>query len=128
RITARQSNTSEFMVLITYDTQLYFPVSNFGGVYCAINQSLIDTEKLLLLNEPTEVIDEPDAEESVVSNREVKFGTYPSDNVSFAYDDQTSALHNISFKVSRRGRVALVGKNGAGKSTILRLYRFYTSN
>jgi ABC-type multidrug transport system fused ATPase/permease subunit len=36
------------------------------------------------------------------------------------------ALKNISFKVPRGGRVALVGESGAGKSTILRLlYRFY---
>ncbi|KAG2052405.1 hypothetical protein BDR06DRAFT_957682 [Suillus hirtellus] len=122
RITKGQSNTSDFVVFITYYAQLYFPLSNLGGVYRAINQSLIDTEKLLhLLNEPTEVVDAPDAKELVVSDGEVEF-----DNVSFSYDDQTSALHNISFKVPRGGRVALVGESGAGKSTILRLlYRFY---
>ncbi|KAG2153648.1 uncharacterized protein EDB93DRAFT_1248550 [Suillus bovinus] len=122
RITRGQNNTSDFVVFITYYAQLYLPLSNLGGVYRAINQSLIDTEKLLhLLNEPTEVVDAPDAKELVVSNGEVEF-----DNVSFSYDDQTSALHNISFKVPRGGRVALVGESGAGKSTILRLlYRFY---
>ncbi|KAG2113884.1 uncharacterized protein F5147DRAFT_680298 [Suillus discolor] len=122
RITRGQSNTSDFVVFITYYAQLYFPLSNLGGVYRAINQSLIDTEKLLhLLNEPTEVVDAPDAKELEVSNGEVEF-----ENVSFSYDDQTSALHNISFKVPRGGRVALVGESGAGKSTILRLlYRFY---
>ncbi|KAG1727621.1 ABC transporter type 1, transmembrane domain-containing protein [Suillus lakei] len=88
RITRGQSNTSDFVVFITYYAQLYFPLSNLGGVYRAINQSLVDTEKLLhLLNEPTEVVDEPDAKELVVTNGEVEF-----DNVSFAYDDQTSAL------------------------------------
>ncbi|KAG1727623.1 P-loop containing nucleoside triphosphate hydrolase protein [Suillus lakei] len=101
RITRGQSNTSDFVVFITYYAQ-----------------------KLLhLLNEPTEVVDEPDAKELelVVTNGEVEF-----DNVSFTYDDQTSALHNISFKVPRGGRVAFVGESGAGKSTILRpLYRFY---
>ncbi|KAG1887965.1 ABC transporter type 1, transmembrane domain-containing protein, partial [Suillus fuscotomentosus] len=56
RITRGQSNTSDFVVFITYYAQLYFSLSNLGGVYRVINQSLIDTEKLLhLLNEPTEV-------------------------------------------------------------------------
>ncbi|KAG2072297.1 hypothetical protein BDR04DRAFT_1230636 [Suillus decipiens] len=49
--------------------QLYFPLSNLVDVYHAINQSLVDTEKLLhLLNEPTEVVDEPSAKGLVVSN------------------------------------------------------------
>ncbi|KAG1798973.1 ABC transporter type 1, transmembrane domain-containing protein [Suillus plorans] len=65
---------------------LYFPLSNLGGVYRTINQSLIDTKKLLhLLNESSEVVDEPDAKELIVTNSEVEF-----DNVSFSYDHQTS--------------------------------------
>ncbi|KAG1720266.1 uncharacterized protein EDB91DRAFT_1178266 [Suillus paluster] len=43
-----------------------------SGVYGTINRSLIDTEKLLHhLDQPTEVVDEPDAKELVVSNGEV---------------------------------------------------------
>ncbi|KAG1719072.1 hypothetical protein EDB19DRAFT_1919420 [Suillus lakei] len=49
RITRGQNNTSDFVVFITYYAQLYFPLLNLGGVYRAINQSLIDTEKLLYL-------------------------------------------------------------------------------
>lgn len=47
-------------------------------------------------------------------------------NVSFTYDDRTTALNNVSFKVPKGSSVALVGESGSGKSTILRLlYRFY---
>ena len=46
--------------------------------------------------------------------------------MSFSYDDQSTALDSISFKVPRGSKVALVGESGSGKSTILRLlYRFY---
>lgn len=49
-----------------------------------------------------------------------------TDNVSFSYDNRTTALHGVSFKVPKGSSVALVGESGAGKSTILRLlYRFY---
>ena len=49
-----------------------------------------------------------------------------TDNVSFSYDDRTTALKNVSFKVPKGSSVALVGESGSGKSTILRLlYRFY---
>lgn len=108
-------------------------------MYRAINQSLVDTEKLLdLLAQPAEVVDAPDAQELVLENGEVEFGkcstsaSYPlipslsTENVTFSYDGIVPALKNISFKVPRGGRVALVGESGAGKSTILRLlYRFY---
>jgi ABC-type multidrug transport system ATPase subunit len=48
------------------------------------------------------------------------------DNVSFSYDNRTTALNGVSFTVPRGASVALVGESGSGKSTILRLlYRFY---
>ena len=93
-----------------------------GTIYRSVNQSLVDTERLLkLLNEPTEINDKPDAEDLIVDNGEIEF-----DNVSFSYDGRTTALNGVSFKVPKGATVALVGESGSGKSTILRLlYRFY---
>jgi ABC-type multidrug transport system fused ATPase/permease subunit len=49
-----------------------------------------------------------------------------TDDVSFSYDNRTTALNGVSFKVPKGSSIALVGESGAGKSTILRLlYRFY---
>ncbi len=47
-------------------------------------------------------------------------------NVSFAYPDGPKVLHDISFMIKPGESVALVGQNGAGKSTIINLLcRFY---
>ena len=46
-------------------------------------------------------------------------------NVSFSYGKE-NVLHNISFKVNKGERVALVGMSGSGKTTVARLAaRFY---
>ncbi|KAJ4468248.1 mitochondrial half-size ABC transporter [Lentinula aciculospora] len=122
RVVRDELDPSDFVVFITYLAQLYGPLNQIGTVYRAVNQSLVDTEKLLkLLNEPTEVNDIPNAPDLIVENGEIEF-----DNVSFSYDDRTIALNGVSFKVPKNSSVALVGESGAGKSTILRLlYRFY---
>lgn len=43
------------------------------------------------------------------------------ENLSFSYDNGKNIVENISFSVEPRRKVALVGRTGAGKSTILNL-------
>ena len=38
-------------------------------------------------------------------------------NLAFSYPDATQALHGISFRIRHGESVAIVGANGAGKST-----------
>lgn len=42
-------------------------------------------------------------------------------NVSFSYDGQTEILKNISFSAEPGERIAIVGENGAGKTTCMKL-------
>lgn len=47
-------------------------------------------------------------------------------NVSFAYDDNEPVINGLSFKIEGNKVCALVGHNGAGKSTIIKLlFRLY---
>lgn len=59
-------------------------------------------------------------------------GSFPKEhdielrNVRFSYNGETNVLENCSLKVKDGKRVALVGRSGAGKSTIIELVsRFY---
>ncbi|MEM9563882.1 MAG: ATP-binding cassette domain-containing protein, partial [Actinomycetota bacterium] len=48
-------------------------------------------------------------------------GTAELSDVTFAYDTGPAVLNGVSFKVGRGDHTALVGANGAGKTTVLRL-------
>jgi ABC-type multidrug transport system fused ATPase/permease subunit len=72
---------------------------------------------LSLLNAPVEVQDSPDAAALPAINGAVRF-----ENVSFHYaDDDQPVLRNIDLHIQAGETVALVGKTGAGKTTIIKL-------
>ena len=51
------------------------------------------------------------------------------DSVTFSYDKNNCALNNVSFKIPQNSRLAIVGHNGSGKTTILNLLlRLYEVN
>ncbi len=61
--------------------------------------------------------------ESEIISGERELHTFESiefKNVTFAYKDK-NALENVSFKINKGDRIALVGYNGAGKTTITKL-------
>ena len=43
------------------------------------------------------------------------------ENLFFSYDGVKNVLHDVSFSISRGDKVALIGYNGLGKSTLMRL-------
>jgi len=42
-------------------------------------------------------------------------------NISFSYDKTKPLVENLKFSIGRRDRIAIIGKNGKGKSTLLNL-------
>ena len=42
-------------------------------------------------------------------------------NVSFSYEKGTSVIENLSFRIADGEAVGLIGANGAGKSTVMKL-------
>ncbi len=73
-----------------------------------------------------------DYETTIKSGKEEcgEFESLEFRNVSFKYPSaKENSLNNVSFKINKGETVALVGVNGAGKSTIVKLMlRFYDAN
>jgi ATP-binding cassette subfamily B protein len=56
------------------------------------------------------------------ANTNVSCETFELSNMSFKYPNQTKyALKNINLKINKNESIAIVGENGAGKSTIVKL-------
>ncbi|NFE59415.1 ABC transporter ATP-binding protein [Clostridium botulinum] len=56
-------------------------------------------------------------------------GTIEFKNIEFSYRDKDTILNNISFKINAGEKVAIIGTNGSGKTTVINLLlRFLTPN
>ena len=74
-----------------------------------------------VLESPIDKPDRPDAREVDPTIQEIKF-----ENVGFSYNDETEVIKDFNLTVPGGAVVALVGRSGAGKTTITDLVaRFY---
>jgi ATP-binding cassette subfamily B multidrug efflux pump len=106
------------VAFVLYLQRFFDPVRDLSQRYDSFQSTMAAGERLLaLLDTPPEVRDQTDALELPQISGEVIF-----DNVSFHYiDDSTLVLHDIDLHVTPGETVALVGKTGAGKSTLVKL-------
>jgi subfamily B ATP-binding cassette protein MsbA len=112
-----------FFSFITALLMAYQPLKRLANFNVNIQDGLAAAVRIFnLLDQKPEIIDSPNAKEYVLKKGEIEFK-----KVRFSYGSKTShALNNINLKIPGGKTVALVGKTGAGKSTILNLIpRFY---
>jgi ATP-binding cassette, subfamily B, multidrug efflux pump len=104
-------------------TQMFFrPVQLAASVYTLIQSALAGAERIYTILDAER--EPPDAPDAVVLGR--VDGRITFEHVSFAYDPARPVLSDVSFDVPAGQTVALVGKTGAGKTTIAGLVpRFY---
>lgn len=110
------------VMFIEYIRQLFFPIMQLSEQLNFIQRSLISVERVFgILETKPSVTDGPAKAEELSFEREIAF-----ENVSFAYEEGNWILRDVSFKIKKGQKVALVGTSGGGKSTIVNLLlRFY---
>jgi ATP-binding cassette subfamily B protein len=112
----------ELLMVMTYLSQLYGPLETISQKVGDVQSSLASAERAFeLLDETPDVREKPHARRVGRARGALKFR-----DVSFGYDGQLSVLRDISFSIAPGTRLGIVGKTGAGKTTLVSLItRFY---
>ncbi len=105
-----------------YITMFWQPIMNLSNFYNKLITNMTGAERIFdILDTQPDLTDSFDVTELPEIKGEVCF-----DHVSFAYDEDTQVLNDVSFRIKPGETIALVGPTGAGKTTIVNLIsRFY---
>ncbi len=108
----------EFMAFIMAFLFAYEPAKRLASVNVSLQRKLIQIGRMydLLDKKETEAADT----DNVVVLDEIK-GELEFSNVKFGYRKNQPFLHGVSFKVSPGETIAIVGRSGSGKTTIINL-------
>lgn len=115
-ITGQIDNLGVIVEFLLYVNMLTWPVASIGWVTSLVKQAEASQERIneFLDSEP-EIKNHKEAEDQIKGKVNFK-------NVTFTYEDTNiTALKNISFEVNQGETLAIIGKTGSGKSTVLDL-------
>jgi subfamily B ATP-binding cassette protein MsbA len=101
---------------------MYGPAKKLSRVNANIQQAIAAAERIFdMLDTSTEVAERPDAPPLEPFARRIDF-----EDVVFNYDDRQPILRGVTFSLNAGQMLAIVGRSGAGKTTLVNLLpRFY---
>ncbi len=107
---------------IAYARLFVRPLNDIAGTFNTLQSALAGAERVFdVLQEEDEAEDTKDAADLPETVGDITFH-----NVTFSYDGEKEVLKKVSFLAEKGKTIALVGKTGAGKTTIVNLLtRFY---
>jgi len=110
---------------LLYIQRFFDPVLELTMMYTELQRSMASGARIFeLLDVEPEIKDSPQAVEMPATKGEIKFH-----QVSFSYEPGMEVLHNIDLTINPGETVAVVGRTGAGKSSLVNLVaRFYEAD
>jgi len=117
----------EFIAIYAVKDLFLAPFLIFGDLILTAQRPVVSRSRL---EELVNLQQEPDSPRLSKNNNRIQPSSgrwsIELDNVSFAYKEDTHVLSNFSMKIEHGETVAIIGRSGAGKSTILKLLlKFY---
>jgi ATP-binding cassette, subfamily C, bacterial CydCD len=118
RLLYRNMEFQPALFLLVLAPEFYMPLRALGARFHAGMNGTTAAKRIY------EILDTPVTSDqlSVTSEQANEFNTIELKDVSFTYPNETSpALQNINLTIKQGQHIALVGKTGAGKSTLVQL-------
>ncbi|MGA1825831.1 MAG: ABC transporter ATP-binding protein, partial [bacterium] len=111
-----------FFAFVTALLMTYGPIKKVIAVYNQIQQGLAGAERIFeILDTPCDIKELPDAEPLPPLQNDIRY-----ENVSFHYTENRPILTDINLVANKGEMIAIVGRSGAGKTTLVNLFfRFY---
>lgn len=106
-----------FLVLFVYQDRIYSAINSIAHLTAEINLFNLCSSNILEILGNDGLRKESYGDETIKNPR----GELVFNNVSFSYDKDSQLLKNINFKIKPKEKVAIIGRSGVGKSTIINL-------
>jgi subfamily B ATP-binding cassette protein MsbA len=121
QVLAGTTSPGAFFSFITAFLMAYKPVRALAGLNSALQEGLAAANRLFTaLDTPPDIIDKPNALPLNIAQGHIRF-----EDVTFHYGE-ARGVEQVTLEVPAGRKVALVGRSGGGKSTLMNLLlRFY---
>ncbi len=106
---------------LSYSNQYTKPFNEISGVFAELQNALASAERVFDLLDEGEIPDDSDKLKLEKCDGRISF-----ENVCFSYSPDRELIENFTLDVKTGQKIAIAGKTGCGKSTIINLLlRFY---
>ena len=118
-------SVGQLSCFLSYANQYTKPFNEISGVIAELQSALASAKRLFEIIDATP--ETPDAEDAVILRR--ADGTVDLEHVYFSYVPEIKLIEDLSLNVKAGQKIAIVGKTGCGKTTLINLLmRFYDVN
>ena len=120
-VSGKDVTLGELVAFILYIHMMFRPIRQLADRFNVLQMGIVGSERVFKVLDTEDFITDEGSVEKENIDGEVEYK-----NVKFAYKNEDWVLNGLSFKIEKGKNLALVGRTGAGKTSIINiLNRFY---
>ena len=114
------------VAFISYMKMFFMPIRDMAEKYNIMQNAMASAERIFLIFDNKDRLPQPTVESGYKSPAIDNIDKIEMEDVSFSYISDEPVLNKISFKIIAGETIAVVGRTGSGKTTLINLIiRFY---